>query len=322
MKDSSTTRLRQSNLSTIWRGKMGIYESRIILKVVEKCQVLLPKDTKPITYNVPSDFDLALQFTIGELTPSHNYAKARTAIKKLMTLVLEHYDEQSNTWVASPLFTEASCDLGTGNTIIKMKYWVAREIVDFKRGWVTFNLDDMGKIKRPNTARLYALMCSAGQPLTYRVDTLRHMLFGTKSKEYEGKPSDFVRKILMTASKELENLGLNGFDVTPVKAWSKCRTAPITHVTLTPVKREQHAETRTLEQIGRQEMTLRNYLATQFNFTPAELRGNKKTLTAYCHLPNWMDSFQKIVERTRRKRAGHGYIINAIKNEIYISHTK
>lgn len=322
MKENNSTRLKQSNLSAIWRGKLGIYESRIILKVVEKCQALLPVETKPITYPVVAEFDLALQFTIGELTPSHNYAKARQAIKNLMRLVLEHYDEKSNSWAAAPLFSEATCDLGTGNTIIKMKYWVAQEIVDFKRGWVSYNLDDMGKIKRPTTARLYTLTCSMKQPLTYRIDTLRHILFGSKCKEYEGKPSDFCRKILKTAAHELEALRLNGFEVEPIKAWEKCKTAPITHVRLKPIKREQQTENRTIEQIGRQEMTLRNYLATQFNFTPAELRGNRKTISSYCALPNWMDTFQRIVERTRRKRAGHGYIINAIKNEIYIANKR
>lgn len=308
--------IKQSALSTMWRGKMGIYESRVLLRVVERCQALLPEDLEPKSYEVGADFDLSLQFSIGELTPSHNYAKARQAIKNLMALVMEHYDERNSIWTAAPLFSEASCDLGTGRTIIKLKYWVAKEIVDFKRGWVSYSLDDMGKIKRPTTARLYALTCGMGKPLTYRVDTLRHMLFGSKSKEYEGKPSDFVKKIVVTASKELAKLGLNGFDAKVIKAREKSRTAPITHLQLIPIKRERKEE-RSIAQIGRNEMQVRNYLATQFGFSPAELRGNAKTITAFCNLPTWMDAFLRIVNRTRAKRAGHGYIVNALKAEIY-----
>lgn len=308
--------LKQSALSTMWRGKMGIYESRVLLRVVERCQALLPDELEPKCYEVGADFDLSLQFSIGELTPSHNYGKARQAIKHLMSLVLEHYDERSNSWAAAPLFSEATCDLGTGRTIIKLKYWVAQEIVDFKRGWVSYRIDDMGKIKRATTARLYALTCGMSKPLTYRVDTLRHMLFGSKSTEYEGKPSDFVRKILVTASNELAKLGLNGFAVETIKARNKSRTAPITHVLLRPQKRERREE-RSISQIGRDEMQLRNYLATQFGFTPAELRGNAHTITSFCKLPMWMDSFMRIVNRVRSKRAGHGYLVNALKAEVY-----
>lgn len=308
--------IKQSVISTWWRGKLGIYETRILLKCIDHCQTILPQHITPTSYTPAADFDLSLYFQLGELTSSHNHDKARHAIINLMKLVVEHYDERSHTWTASPLFTEAQCETGSGAVKIKMRYWVASEIVDFKRGWVTYAPDQIIRIKRVTTARLYALTCAQTEVLTYRVETLRRILFGSYSNEYAAKPSDFCRKILITAAHELAALGLNGFEVALIKTDNR-KTAPITHVKLTPVKREEKAEElRTIADFGRQEILIRNYLATQFNFRPAELRGNAATITQFSHLPDCLAKFQRIVERARRKRVGHGYIINSLKREI------
>ena len=62
--------------------------------------------------------------------------------------------------------------------------------------------------------------------------------------------------------------------------------------------------------------SVRNYLLTAAYFDNKELSSNKDTLFQFCRLPDCEDRIVKIVHRSREKRAGKGYIINAMKSSI------
>lgn len=99
----------------------------------------------------------------------------------------------------------------------------------------------------------------------------------------------------------------------------KVLTSPIVSITIIPIKRAKISAAAAnakmpLSQAGHPD--LRQYLYTQCSFTTKDLCTIKDVLFNFSRIPNFRQIIYSIVEKARKKRAGKGYIINAMRSEI------
>lgn len=309
----------QSFISTLMRGHMGIYETRIFMLIVDRCQDLLGNDSFTAkAYKVPSGWSYRFAFSVGDLTSSHNYNYAKKACENLKNLTVQHYDEEKKVWEMAGLITQAKIERQTGILACEVASWVVDYIIDFRKGWRTYDLERAKQIRNPYTLRMYLLTCSQSRPLSYEITTLRDTLLGPGSHKYT-LTNAFIKRCIIPAMQELAEKKLNGFTIKAIKE-GRGPKAKITRLLISPVKRESR-DVNISEQ--RKEMAqevpaaLLNYFTLQLGFTTRELKGkNLETLKRFTRdLPNWQTRLLDIIQRQRMHRYGHGWIINAIKRE-------
>lgn len=309
----------QSLVSTLMRARMGVYETRVFMRVVEKCQVLLP--TSPfaaLPYEVPGGWSYQFAFTLSSLTSSHNYKYVKTACENLKNITVQSYDITQKQWKMAGLITQARIDEQSGILKVEVADWVCQAIIDFRQGWRTYDIENAMRIRNPFALRMYLITCTQTATLKFSIGYIKGLLLGQDSNAYSNN-GDFVRKVLAPAAKELERLNLNGFSYETMKA-NGAGKGKIEKVKIIPVKRERKSTANVSE--TRKEMALRvpesmlQYLSLQCGFTTRELSGkNLVTLANFAKLPNWEYKFISIVTRWRKHRYGHGWLINAMKRE-------
>lgn len=298
---------------------MGLYETRLFMRIVERCQDLLPTDKfEPVAYEVPGGWSYRFAFTLSSLTTSHNYRYVKKACETLKDITVSTYDPGAGQWKMAGLITQARCDEQTGVLQVEVADWVCRAIIDFRRGWRTYEIQNAMRIRNPYALRLYLITCTQKDPLTLSMGYLRDLLLGRGSKLYPNG-SDFLRHCVDPAIKQLEKLNLNGFKYEVIKA-NGTQKGRITKVRIKPEKREGR-DTRNISDIKKEMAAavperMTQYLLLQCGFSTRELAGkNLATLAAFAAQPEWQYKFIDIVTRWRKHRYGHGWLINAFKRE-------
>lgn len=309
----------QSLVSTLMRARMGVYETRVFMRIVEKCQVLLPSSAfAALPYEVPGGWSYQFAFTLSSLTSSHNYKYVKTACENLKNITVQSYDITKKQWKMAGLITQARIDEQSGILKVEVADWVCQAIIDFRQGWRTYDIENAMRIRNPFALRMYLITCTQTATLKFSIGYIKGLLLGQDTKAYSNN-GDFVRKVLSPAAKELERLNLNGFSYETMKA-NGAGKGKIEKVKIIPVKRERKSTANVSE--TRKEMALRvpesmlQYLSLQCGFTTRELSGkNLDTLANFAKLTNWEYKFISIVTRWRKHRYGHGWLINAMKRE-------
>lgn len=310
----------QSFISTLMCGHMGLYESRILMRIVERCQVLLPGSTyKPTIYQVPGGWSYQFAFTLSSLTKSHNYRYIKAACEVLKNITVSRYDGNTGQWCLAGLITQARIDEHSGVLRVEVADWVCQNIIDFRRGWRQYDIDQALCIRNPYALRLYLITCTQNTRLNFSIGRLRDLLLGEHSTLYPNN-GDFIRHTLMPAQKELAKLGLNGFTF-EVSKGTGADKGRIQKVALIPIKREGNGE-RNISEVRKDiakeiPQQLLDYLTLHLRFSTHELTGkNLVLLSNFTKIPGWQNLLTSMVDRMRRHMRGHGWLINAIKMEV------
>lgn len=305
------------------RAHMGLYESRLFMRIVERCQVLLPNSPyKPTIYEVPNGWAYRFAFTLSSLTSSHNYNYVKAAARNLKDITCQHYDPATRQWAMAGLITQARIDEQSGVLQVEVADWVCKMIVDFRMGWRTYDLDKALLIRNPHALRLYLLTCTQNKMLSYKIEDIKGILLGDDAALLYKNNGDFVRKCIEPARKELETLGLNGFTYQAVKG-DGIRKSKIQKINITPVKREERDTVNiSVQRAAIQEelpADLIQYLTLNLGFTTREIKGkNMATFKAFIQLPSWREKFYDIATRMRKHYRTHGWLIQALKREAHL----
>lgn len=301
------------------RARMGVYETRIFMRIVERCQGLLPKSPfKAVLYEVPGGWSYRFAFTLSSLTTSHNYRYVKNACENLKNVTVQRYDIDKRQWCMAGLIKEARINEQSGILQLEVSDWVCEAILDFRKGWRTYDLEKAMTIRNPFALRMYLLTCTQTQTLLFPIDYLRDLLLGQGSTAYTNN-GDFIRRCIASSRNELEQLQLNGFDYSTVKG-TGAEKGKIRQVKITPVKREERDTKNTGEQLRDIEAAIptamMQYLTLQCGFTTKEIGGkNLPKLQRFAALPDWQFKLADIVTRWRKHRYGHGWLIRAIEKE-------
>lgn len=313
----------QSYYSAIIKHKFSPYEVRLMLKIINQSQVLLHGKGKykeimrglMKTDGRNLNFAFAIRDIVGK---SHNYKPVKEALNGLQNIFVEYYDHEKKIWRKSSIIYNIEIQEQTGIIKCSAAQWFIDYLLDFSNGGArVYDFEKAMSMTSVYATRLYMITSSQNKPLTYKYDQLREML-GVKDK-YK-RTNDFRTKVLDVAMKELEEKGVNGFTYKEVKEVEGLSKSKITKIEITPVKRELKDKNITIqaESFDIPEM-IKQYLSIQMNFSNKEIIAFSPYLEKFCHLKEWQSKFFDIVDRTRRLRKNHGYLIQAVKNETILA---
>lgn len=307
----------QSYLTTIMKGNFSLYEIRIFVKIVEQANSILrgAKISRLLGKSVCVDgvnCNLSIPVRSVMTEGSHDYTNVKEALNRLLRKEVEVYDTNKRVWCKATLINNIRVAEGDGLIKFTVPKWLMEYILNFVYGnFSEYNLQAALTLPSAYAVRLYWLTCSMTSPVNYSVTMLREMLgVGDKYKETK----DFIKRCIEPPRKMLEERNLNGFTFT--KGFTKGK---VTYLHFKPVKREKKDEAQIAAQSSLSvwcNPALRQYLITQCNFSMRELSAHKELLGDFSKLPAMEDKIVEIVNRARRKRAGKGYIISAMKKSL------
>lgn len=307
----------QSYLTTIMKGNFSLYEIRIFVKIVEHANVILrgAKISRLLGKSVCVDgLNCNLQLPIKSVMTegSHDYVNVKEALSRLMKKEVEIYDAVKRVWCKATLINNIRVAEGDGLIKFTVPKWLLEYILNFVYGnFSEYNLQAALSLPSAYAVRMYWLTCSMTSPVNYSVKMLREMLgVGEKYKETK----DFIKRCIDPPQKMLADRKLNGYTYT--KGFTKGK---VTYLTFKPVKREKKDEAQIAAQGSLSAWcnpALRQYLMTQCGFSMRELSAHKELMADFSKVPGMEDKIVEIVNRARRKRAGKGYIINAMQKSL------
>lgn len=313
------TKQAQSYGSVILKRKMSVYEMRVYLTIVKRARKTLyaqPLKTwikeKPETRGIRLDFEIPIKDIVGK---THNYDKFKNTFRHLHSLQVEHYDKTTRTWKLASLIEDIELREKEGVVYFSTPKWVIDFITDFGQGgFIEYDFQKAMSLRNAFAARLYLMMVSRRTAVTMNYEMLKSILgLENKYKRF----SDFKKRVLEPAKRELEEKGYNGFEYEEMRKYGRAKTEVLA-IKLKPIIRESP---RTLqEKIERLKSALPenvlSYFAVNLGFSSNELIGkNAATIQKFMAIKNWQEKLADISDRARRYGKNHGYIINAMKAE-------
>lgn len=312
--------IKESYIMAISKAHLTTYEARLLLMAINSGQVLLKNRTLSHEHGVlQHSFNMVeLVVPIRDITTDkgQHYEHVIRAAQELTRKNFTWRDDlgaNKGHWVTFPwiLRAEHIAKSGSVKLILDKRFYDA--LYNFTFGYCKFDLERALKFKTAAAARLYPLINTQRNPITYPIDAMKEWL-GVADKYQRG--NDFVKRIIEPAKKEMDASEGNTFTYTLRRGLNN----KITHITITTLCRATEAEKNASvgamkEWLGRDLMLL---LLHHGGFTSMQVQRNKKVLERFADVPDAVDRLCDIVTRARKRRPANlqGYIINAIKDEL------
>lgn len=311
----------QSYYSVILRGRFNIYEMRIMLKIVQRTRVLTDGRWNDLLKRRIDTSSLSLDYAIpvAELIggKSHNYEPIKDAARAMKAWQIEFYEKERRIWHLASMIENVELDERAGILRFSTPKWLVDYMVDFRNGgYRSYDFEIAMSMRNPYAARFYLLTCSQTDDIYMQLDSFKKVLGieGRYPKFY-----DFERRVLQPAMRELERRGVNGFVYREQREFKDNPRSAVKGVWIHPIKRGKK-ERNISEIVGEIKRDLpelfTQYLMIQWKFTSIEMANNKKTFLAFTSLEDWQNALIEISDRARRKRKGHGYLIEGMKGKI------
>lgn len=325
----------QSYLTTIMKGDFSLYETRIFVKIVEHANQLLNGQRissllgKAVSIDgITANIEIPIKEILTDGT--NDYSKVYKAACSLSNKTIEYYDRKKGKWSKNAIpdgkggvryYTHLIDNIrypeGDGMIKFTCATWLLQYILDFVNGNFTmYDLATALSLPTAYSVRMYWLTCSMSKPIPYPIQMLREML-GVGDKYPQ--PKDFIRRVIAPPAKVLEERKLNGYTFKAIHKYEHSKTSKITAILLIPVKRQEPTTKQLTARLPSNSWVpseLRQYLTTQAQFSKEDFAKLKSDLFEFSHIPNWRDIIVKIKHHADKKRAGKGYIINAMRGEI------
>lgn len=308
----------QNYLVTIMHGDFSLYEVRILCHIIyhaNKClkgqRVSSLIGQRLSTDGISTVISLPIK-TIASPT-AHDYQAVFDAAVRLQDKVVEYYDHDTSSWTyyRSHLIDTVKWKHGSGIITFTVSNWLLQYILDFVHGnFSLYDFEQCLSLTSPYDVRMYWLTCSMKKPVKYRITMLKEML-GAETKYKQNR--DFIKRCIESPMHHLEEKKLNGYTY-HVDGRGKACT-----IEFFPVKRQEVTKQQTAAMLPASswiQVDLRNYLLSTGWMTNEVINKNKTTLFDFGTLPNYQSRISRIVQNARKKDAGYGYIINAMKSEV------
>lgn len=322
--DNDNKMILQSYKLTEIRDDFGIYAQRLIVRIAERMQYRL-EDADFIERKIKEgDQRLRWKFQLSELMIG-NEEKNHTHVKEELRKVIKAgvHIELEHGWQESAVFTDIIA-MDNGEIEVKMNDSVWDLFVEFSKGYKKYELETAMKLKTTYALRLYQLLAGNESPITYTIDWLRKM-FGLKDKYKLTK--DFIKRVIVTAQKELDEKSPTTFSFTPVYTKPKGRgRSTITAIRFVTIDTNKNAniEIRAKELNRKYGLTaisknIKLKLMESYGFTENGIRSNASTLADAENLmknPTLLEFLTEKLPKAQKAKNPQGWIINAIRSEL------
>ena len=332
-KEMITKEIVESYIFSTVRHDFGIYAERLLLRLVELAQC----EINGLDFKGGTDLGKVMvgQWGHMEITipvkdilsgeDDTNYTKAKQSVRQLMGKFLEYEDEE--VYKATQILNEVDMDKVAGKMVIQVNRNIWNAMLDFSKGFRKYELETATKLRGKYSLRIYKLVSSQSQPITYLIEDLRKM-WGLTDK-YK-KVDDFVKNTIVAAKEELDRVSpysfeyvLNSAKTAEVNKGRKGRPA-ITSVTFFPVHRLNNESTDAVRKSVDPSMMIdklvSDILRNKLGFDWAGIKAN---ISLFDIAQKEFDLFaflSQITPKALRAVNPQGYVINAIKKHLSENH--
>ncbi len=180
------------------------FEKLILYKLVEIAQDDLKGKKLNASYSINRSLfdDVILEIPITDIIPngSKNHHRIKKALKSLRNKTIEYEDDKE--WRIIGIVEKPTIKKYSDKLIFEIQPLIWEAILNFTKGHSKYELDAAMSFKSVYAMRFFEMFSKNLTPLSFSIETLKER-FGLKDK-YTNRPSDFIKRVIIPAKKELD----------------------------------------------------------------------------------------------------------------------
>lgn len=273
--------LIQSYVVTTAKYDFSAYEKRVLYRIIEMLQPKT-KDLKlKYDYSMKKDLFDNVEFTVDisaflAKDSDKNHTKVKQALTDLRNKSFQYEDEKQ--WgvygiIEMPKIVKYQSQVKFTVTPLLMDAFL-----NFSKGYRKFELKTAMSFESVYSMRFYELFSGKTQPITYSITELKEMF---KIKDKYSRVNDFIKRVIVSAQKEMDKSSPYSFKYEPVKTGRK-----ITHITFKPYFIPKNRDEGLVKKELKKDLDLRwvidkatiNILIDKFEFTKKGIKNNQELI--------------------------------------------
>ena len=313
--------IMQSYVLTVARYDANVYVKRIMTHIVSANQDYVQSEKLGgCVLNIDEDLFCDREYTfdiknILQGDEDKNYKRVKKAFEYLQSKFLRF--DNAYDYVSVPFINAVKIKNKTGIATFRMSELIYKAFADFTKGFRKLEFELTLSFTSIYSIRLYELMAGQKEPLTYTIDYLKE-IFCIENK-YQNKPTDFIKRVIVPAKKELDAKSSYTFEYKINKKGRAYHS-----ITFYPIYQPQFRNEDLEEKSLQKQLSIswildkntKDYLKYNFEFTDKEIKQNLSLFERANKELDLVEFASKIKIKIRNISNPKGYLINAIKREL------
>lgn len=321
MKKISNKDILQSYILTTAKYDYSVYEKRILYRLVEIAQseidgLKFSDDCRKVEHDLFGLVSITLPISsILANDTDKNYKKAKDALISLSQKYIIY--EDSEVWekiniVVLPRIEKRS---STFTFTIAPRIWDC--ILNFSKGYRKFELKTAMQFESVYAMRFYELVSGQDNPITYNIETLKDIF--QISGKYK-KVNDFIKRVIEPAKTELDKCSPYTFEYSMNKtgrAFSSVTLFPKYQSKYRDESLESHSLQKQVSLSWDLPRNIVDYLKHNFMFTTDGIKNNIELFKLAHEKIDLIQFLANIKGKVRESNNPQGYVIGAIRKQVY-----
>ncbi|MCA4808108.1 replication initiation protein [Myroides odoratimimus] len=311
----------QSYILTTAKYDYSVYEKRILYRIIELNQNLMEGKKLNSKYAVNPTLHRSFEYImpysafLTDEDKDKNHKRIKEAFLTLSQKIIEY--ENDVVYKCAGIVFNVKLEKRQDVISFYVADWIYNALMDFSKGYRKYELATAMSFQSEYSMRFYELFSNQAKPINYGIDTLKEM-FGISDK-YVGRPSDFIKRVVIPAKKELDELSPYTFIYKELKTGRK-----ITSLQFIPIYQASKEDAiLKSKQIGQKistgfylDATDKEYLIAQYGFTDKEIKNNSDLFEKLYKELEQGELIDKLSELRRKAGESHnpkGYVIASLR---------
>lgn len=307
--------IKQSWVMTCAKGKLSLYEVRILTKIIEYChnqvrETHLARNMTQLKTNC-GDVRMSIPMRYILTDGSNHYEDVYEGARNLCKHTMEFYDSRRKEWHCSSLIYDVVHSVNKGIITFTVFGSLLDVLYDYTRGYSRYDLQQVMSMRLPSSVRLMWLMYGQLEPKSFSIDWLKNIL-GVSDKY--GQTADFIKKQIAPACEEISER--SSIKLSYERIWNGRKVTGIMFHVIRKPQPEQNISSMTVEMKQLLQKDISEYMTADGGFTYRELSANKGLMKKLMEHPAAVDIVRSVTHRARKQQKGKGWIIAALRSEL------
>ena len=310
----------QSYIFTTARYDFSVYEKRILFRIVENIQYVLEgkqlndgfvieervhNDNKKITMPISC-------FLAGE--DDKNHERVKEALRDLESKRFEY--EDNRVWKIIRIIQQPVFHKYDSFVTFDLQTEIYNALLNFSKGFRRYELETAMTFESHYAMRFYELFSEQTSPITYSIASLKAMF---QLEDKYTKSSDFIRRVIESAKKELDTKSPYSFKYKTIKVGRRVSSIRFYPVAL-PKNKNTDMERKKLQKqvspLWELDKICVNYLKEALLFSNDEIQNNIDLFKLANQKLDLVYELSLLKPKAEAKSNQKGYIINALKGKL------
>jgi plasmid replication initiation protein len=294
------------------------YEKWILYALVEIAQADTSGKKLNTNYKINRNLfnDVLIEIPYKRFFPDgeKNHAQLKKALTSLRNKTIEYEDD--NEWRLIGIIEKPKVEKNEHYIAFEVQPLIWEAILNFSKGHSKVELNAAMKFTSVFAMRFFELFYKNLKPQTLSIDDLKKR-FGLENK-YDGRPSDFIKRVIKPAKKELDEKSEYSFNYKTIKVGRK-----IDKIVFVPYFIESNRNDEQYKKDLEKQLSLRNYLSVNFikqlnnlGFSEQGVKNNLELLKEANQKIDLANFISNISRKSQEAKNPPAYIIGALKKHL------